>query len=210
MKSNKNLASLFREAKKTTGKNGEVSTALRRNLGEDMAQMFNTIGRQLFADIRDSVRGAIGSSLNKHKTALQKAVTAEFGRRGANKAEEYVADWLEEIVGDGITAVAEEVYSDLESISDLMLAEGPEEEMTDEGEEDMSDEGEESSDADEESSDEEEDTGEGETEEEKEAFFEIEESIQEIKTSGLALAAKIASAGNADVAAKLRVAMRSL
>ena len=83
--------------------------------------MFDSVGRKMYADLRERLRQAIGDTLIDHRDSLQESVQEEFGRRGANIAEEHVAAWLDEVVGDGVYAVATEVVEDLGAIVDHML-----------------------------------------------------------------------------------------
>lgn len=204
-------------AKKRNNNKGEVSAGLRSRLGEDLAQMFEAVGRKLYADLHRRLRTCIAEALVDNKSNLQDAIKEEFGRRGLSQADEHVAEWLDEVIGDSVYAVAEEVYDDVESLADAMLDEGG----VDGGKEKKKEE--EESEEDEESEEEEEEESEEEEEEkpekeEKKAFTlserrRIAGDLEDIKAYGLVLATWLANSGNPnalDSAALVRMAVRPL
>jgi hypothetical protein len=71
----------------------------------------------------ERIKSAIGESLMANKSVLLASLRQEFGRRGSKDARRAVSEWLDEIVGDVLTDVAEEVYSDLPDIADALVEE---------------------------------------------------------------------------------------
>ena len=206
---------------------GEVGKEMAQDLGKEISDMFDSVGRKLYASIVSDVKEALSSALVEHKAELKKAVMEEFGRRGSAKAETHVSSWLDLIVGDAITTIAQEVATELPKISSLMLDEqvepededeevaGEEEEETEEeeGEEDQDSDNEEEVD----SSTEEEDENASEEDEEEEEEPKVESSkkanfkndLNTIKSRGLSLVKSI-SKKNPEKAARLAMILKTI
>jgi len=198
---------------------GEVGKEMAQDLGKEISDMFDSVGRKLYASIVSDVKEALSSALVEHKAELKKAVMEEFGRRGSAKAETHVSSWLDLIVGDAITTIAQEVATELPKISSLMLDEQVEPEDEDEevaGEEEEEteeEEGEEEVD----SSTEEEDENASEEDEEEEEEPKVESSkkanfkndLNTIKSRGLSLVKSI-SKKNPEKAARLAMILKTI
>jgi hypothetical protein len=197
-----------------SGTKGGVSGGLRSKLGEELAAMLEKVGRKVYAAAMERTRKAIAESLLANRPVLAASLRQEFGRRGAANAKRAIAEWLDEVVGEVLTDVAEEVYKDLPNISDALVEQvsGQEDE-----EEVVPTEEEESEELEEEGQDEEmeeepepeeleEEPEEGATEE----LQAIADELEEIKAAGLAQAARLAAAGDPDSAAYCRMVMEQL
>jgi hypothetical protein len=156
----------------------------------------------------ERIKSAIGESLMANKSVLLASLRQEFGRRGSKDARRAVSEWLDEIVGDVLTDVAEEVYSDLPDIADALVEETapaqPEEEPVvgqDDEEEDVE--------VDEEL-DEEPEEGDFEPEPAGDDLEAVADELEDIKAQGMAQAAKLAAGGHPDDAAYLRMVLEQL
>ena len=180
--------------------------------------MFETLGRKLYADLRDRVRTTIGETLREYKAGLVTAISQELNPREASKAEFHVSDWLDEIIGESITTVAEDVYSDMDAICAAMLEADSDEDEEEEDEEDdeeleeVEDEGGEEEEGEEEGDEEEEEEVEGSCDDcfnEKNASAMVND-LNNLKLKTMAIASRISNAGNPDIAAAIRVAAKRL
>jgi hypothetical protein len=189
---------------------GGVSSALKKRLGRDLAQMFETVGRKMYADLRDQVRDSIQEVLKEHKASLQGAVLEEFGRRGANQAEEHIPDFLNEILGDALYDTAVDIESDLEAIADaLMEAEDSEDDDDDDDGDDVNI----NINKDDDDDDEEEDEDEGKDKKGKGRKAQADDdltNLAQVQANGIALAVKLANKGYFESASLIRVAMKDL
>lgn len=199
-----------------SGTKGGVSGGLRSKLGEELAAMLEKVGRKVYAAAMERTRKAIAESLLANRPVLAASLRQEFGRRGAANAKRAIAEWLDEVVGEVLTDVAEEVYKDLPNISDALVEQVSGQD--DEDEAALPDEEEEVEELEEEGQDEEmedeEPEDEGPMEEPEEGAAEelqaIADELEEIKAAGLAQAARLAAAGDPDSAAYCRMVMDQL
>jgi hypothetical protein len=195
---------------------GGVSGGLRSKLGEELAAMLEKVGRKVYAAAMERTRKAIAESLLANRPVLAVSLRQEFGRRGATHAKQAIAEWLDEVVGEVLTDVAEEVYKDLPNISDALVEQvsGEEDEGAEPDEEELGEEVEVEEDEmeDEEPEDEEvpEEPEEGTADPGTEELQAIADELEEIKAAGLAQAARLAAAGDPDSAAYCRMVMDQL
>jgi len=176
--------------------------------------MFEKVGRKIYSDLRERVRTAIGETLREHKITLAEAVQQEFGRKGARTSGEHVQEFLDEVVGEAITAVAEDVFEDLEAIADAMLEKKAAEEVAvppaakvkaeeeEEAEEEVEDEEVEEAEG-------EEEVEEAPAEEAKKASTQLIREINAVRAKALALSKRVAKV-DPDAAAALRMAAKDL
>lgn len=196
-----------------------VSGGLRSQLGEELAAMLEKVGRKVYAAAMERTQQAIAESLMAHRPVLAASLRAEFGRRGAANAKRAVAEWLDEVIGEVLTDVAEEVYKDLPDVAEALVDEV--EAM--EGEEDEVDtyQSDDDEEPDEEVVDDEEEMPEGgglgepalasdEGLDEPGELQAIADELEEIKAAGMAQAARLAAAGDPDSAAFCRMVMDQL
>lgn len=187
---------------------GGVSGGLRQKLGEELAAMLERVGRKTYAAAMERIKSAIGDSLMANKSVLLASLRQEFGRRGSKDARRAVSEWLDEIVGDVLTDVAEEVYSDLPDIADALVEETAPDTPTEEpvvGQDD-----EEEVEEDEEELEEEPEEGTFEPEAAGDDLEAIADELEDIKAQGMAQAAKLAANGHSDDAAYLRMVLEQL
>ena len=199
---------------------GGVSGGLRSKLGEELAAMLEKVGRKVYAAAMERTRKAISDSLMANRPVLAASLRQEFGRRGSTHAKRAIAEWLDEVVGEVLTDVAEEVYKDLPEISDALVEQvsGEEDEaaLPDEEEEAVEVEDETEEVEDDEPEDEEvpeEEGGMGEYAAQdpgSEELQAIADELEEIKAAGLAQASRLAAAGDSDSAAFLRMVLDQL
>jgi hypothetical protein len=157
--------------------------------------MLEKVGRKVYAAAMERTRKAIAESLLANRPVLAAGLRQEFGRRGATHAKQAIAEWLDEVVGEVLTDVAEEVYKDLPNISDALVEQVA-------GEDDPEDE---------EVPEEEGSVGEYSAEEPgSEELQAIADELEEIKAAGFAQAARLAAAGDSDSAAYCRMVMEQL
>ena len=188
---------------------GGVSGGLRQKLGEELAAMLERVGRKTYAAAMERIKSAIGESLMANKAVLLASLRQEFGRRGAKHARRAVSEWLDEIVGDVLTDVAEEVYSDLPEIADALVEETAP--QSDEEPVVGQDDEEEDVEVDEEEPEEEEpEEGTFEPEAAGDDLEEVADELEDIKAQGMAQAAKLAATGHPDDAAYLRMVLEQL
>ena len=183
--------------------------------------MLEKVGRKVYAAAMTRTRKAIAESLLANRPVLAASLRQEFGRRGAIHAKAAIAEWLDEVVGEVLTDVAEEVYKDLPNISDALVEQvageeddeaalPDEEEESEEVVEDEVDEVDEEPE-DEEIPEDEDDMGEGAAADPgTEELQAIADELEEIKAAGLAQAARLAAAGDSDSAAYCRMVMDQL
>jgi len=175
--------------------------------------MLEKVGRKVYAAAMERTRHAIGETLLANRPVLSAALRQEFGRRGSASAKKAIAEWLDEVVGEVLTDVAEEVYRDLPDISEALVNEiaGEDDEMpfdTEDDEDEMPE--------DEEEDEEEEALTEYAADDltddspESEELQAIADELEEIKAAGLAQAARLAAAGDPDSAAFCRMVMEQL
>ncbi len=200
-----------------SGTKGGVSGGLRSKLGEELAAMLEKVGRKVYAAAMERTRKAIAESLLANRPVLAAGLRQEFGRRGATHAKQAIAEWLDEVVGEVLTDVAEEVYKDLPNISDALVeqvsGEDDEAALPDEEEEavEVEDEMEEDEPEDEEVPEEEGGIGEySAADPGSEELQAIADELEEIKAAGFAQAARLAAAGDPDSAAYCRMVMEQL
>jgi hypothetical protein len=201
-----------------SGTKGGVSGGLRSKLGEELAAMLEKVGRKVYAAAMERTRKAIAESLLANRPVLAAGLRQEFGRRGATHAKQAIAEWLDEVVGEVLTDVAEEVYKDLPNISDALVEQvaGEDDENPfppqEEDEEEVVEEDEVEEDPeDEEVPEEEGSVGEYSAEEPgSEELQAIADELEEIKAAGFAQAARLAAAGDSDSAAYCRMVMEQL
>ena len=179
--------------------------------------MLEKVGRKVYAAAMDRTRKAIAESLLANRPVLAASLRQEFGRRGAASAKRAIAEWLDEVVGEVLTDVAEEVYKDLPNISDALVeqisGQDDEEEVLPSEEEESDELEEEGQDEEtEEPEDDEEDIGEdiAAASPGAEELQAIADELEEIKAAGLAQAARLAAAGDPDSAAYCRMVMQQL
>lgn len=200
-----------------SGTKGGVSGGLRSKLGEELAAMLEKVGRKVYAAAMERTRKAIAESLLANRPVLAASLRQEFGRRGATNAKRAIAEWLDEVVGEVLTDVAEEVYKDLPDISDALVEQvsGQDEDEADEDalpdEEEMGEEiAEDEMEDEDEAQEDEEDIGEAAVSPGSEELQAIADELEEIKAAGLAQAARLAAAGDPDSAAYCRMVMDQL
>lgn len=179
--------------------------------------MLEKVGRKVYAAAMERTRKAIAESLLANRPVLAAGLRQEFGRRGATHAKQAIAEWLDEVVGEVLTDVAEEVYKDLPNISDALVeqvsGEDDEAALPDEEEEavEVEDEMEEDEPEDEEVPEEEGGIGEySAADPGSEELQAIADELEEIKAAGFAQAARLAAAGDPDSAAYCRMVMEQL
>jgi len=188
---------------------GGVSGVLRQQLGEELAAMLERVGRKTYAAAMERIKRAMGEALMANKSVLTASLRQEFGRRGFKDARAAVHSWLDEIVGDVLTDVAEEVYSDLPDIADALVEETSPDAQPEEPVVGQDDEEEVEVDEEEELEEEPEE-GTFEPEAAGDNLEAIADELEEIKAAGMAQAAKLAAGGHSDDAAYLRMVLEQL
>ena len=183
--------------------------------------MLEKVGRKVYAAAMERTRKAIAESLLANRPVLAASLRQEFGRRGAANAKRAISEWLDEVVGEVLTDVAEEVYKDLPNISDALVEQiagqdGEDEDpipSEEEAPEEMEDEGQDDEEAVEDEAVEEAEEGDEEAPDQDPASEELQaiaDELEEIKAAGLAQAARLAAAGDPDSAAYCRMVLDML
>ena len=111
---------------------GQTSTALRRRMGDALADIFDQFGPEIYADAILALKDGILEKFKEGFETIDQTVKDELGRRGVDESREHIRGWGDEIVEDIIHAGLDEVGGALEDFVGTLTSEYVQEE---EGEE---------------------------------------------------------------------------
>jgi hypothetical protein len=89
---------------------GQVSSGLRRRMGDALADLFNEFGPDIYSEAVLAMKDVILDKFRAGFEELDKSIREELGRRGSEESRQHIRNWSEEIVQDvtqnGLTEVA--------------------------------------------------------------------------------------------------------
>jgi hypothetical protein len=80
---------------------GGVSETLKRRMGDDIAEMFDDAGKELYKETVESLKLVLREQFERTIPELNQALTEEGGRRWTRDASEFYRPWINEMVEDG-------------------------------------------------------------------------------------------------------------
>jgi hypothetical protein len=111
---------------------GQTSPALRRRMGDALADIFDQFGPEIYADAILALKDGILEQFKAGFEAIDQTIKDELGRRGVDESREHIRGWADGIVEDINHAGLDEVGAALEDFVGTLTSEYVQEE---EGEE---------------------------------------------------------------------------
>lgn len=102
---------------------GQVSSKLSRRMGADHAEVFNSVGKELYSAIVLTINRDLEDLFNENVTKLEETLKEELGNRGLKEAANYFAPWILEVLEDTIQFGMKDIAGKLESLASDAAAE---------------------------------------------------------------------------------------
>lgn len=102
---------------------GGVSGTLKRRMGDEIAEMFDDAGKELYKETVESLKDVLTEQFERSIPALDESLKAEGGRRWQKKASEFYRPWINEMVETIITQGMNEASGALEDVASSYAAE---------------------------------------------------------------------------------------
>lgn len=107
---------------------GEVSSTLRRRMGDALAEMFDEFGPEIYSETTLALKDVILEKFREGFEALDQTIKEELGRRGLEESRQHIRGWANEIVEDVNHFGLDEVAGALEDYVSTLTAEFQQEE----------------------------------------------------------------------------------
>lgn len=101
---------------------GTVSSKLRRQMGDAIADLFDEVGRDFYADALMNVKDVLSSIFEEKLGALSGTVKEELGRRGLEESARHFHGFMNELVSDLVQYGLEDISASVEDIASTMAA----------------------------------------------------------------------------------------
>jgi len=102
---------------------GQLSSTLRRRMGNALADIFDTFGGDIYSDMVLALKESLKDHLQQGVDSIEGEVKEELGRRGVEEAREHFRSWMNEFVEDLIHYGMDEASVTVEELADSLVAE---------------------------------------------------------------------------------------
>jgi len=101
---------------------GTVSSKLRRQMGDAIADLFDDVGQDFFSDAVLSVKDVLSNLFEEKLGKLSTTVKEELGRRGLEESARHFHGFMNELTSDLVQYGMEDITNAVESIASTMAA----------------------------------------------------------------------------------------
>jgi hypothetical protein len=94
---------------------GAVDPKLRKKMGDEIADLFDSVGTKAYQAIIASAADKIASDLADHAKELRNLIKEQHGRNGLKQASEYIHDWATSLAHDLMQYAPDEISDKVEA-----------------------------------------------------------------------------------------------